>query len=114
MRGALLLAVVVPGLLSCGGPGAAGPAKAARTPVSHTVTIEAVAFTPASITVKAGDSIVWVNKDPFPHTVTSKAGGFDSLSIQPDRSWTLTPSAPGELTYICTLHPNMSGTIRVE
>ena len=36
---------------------------------------------------------------PFPHTVTAKAGGFDSLSIQPDRSWTLTPSARGEITY---------------
>ena len=111
MRGSLLLALAVPGLLSCSGPGAA---KVARTPVTHTVTIEAVAFTPASITVKAGDSIVWVNKDPFPHSVAARTGGFDSQPIQPDRSWTLTPSAPGELTYICTLHPNMKGTIRVE
>ena len=55
---------------------AAAPASAAvaRQPVTHTVTIEAVAFSPPEITVKAGDSIVWVNKDPFPHTVTSQGG----------------------------------------
>jgi len=111
MRGFLLLAVAVPGLLSCSG---SGTAAVARRPVTHTVTIEAVAFTPPAITVKAGDSIVWVNKDPFPHSVASKASGFDSLPIQPDRSWTLTPSAPGELSYVCTLHPTMKGTIRVE
>jgi len=111
MRGLALLAVAVPGLLSCSGP---GTAAVSRAPVTHNVTIEAVAFTPSSITVKAGDSIVWANKDPFPHTVTSKAGGFDSLPLQPDRSWTLTPSTPGEFTYVCTLHPNMTGTIRVE
>jgi plastocyanin len=33
--------------------------------------------------VKAGDTVVWVNKDPFPHTVTSQAGGCDSPEIVP-------------------------------
>jgi plastocyanin len=111
MRGLALLAVVLPGLLSCSGP---GPAAVAPQPVIHTVTIEAVAFTPPSITVKAGDSIVWTNKDPFPHSVRSKDGAFDSQPIEADRSWTLTPSSRGELSYICALHPNMTGTIRVE
>jgi len=111
MRGFALLAVAVPGLLSCSGP---GPAAGAPRPVTHTVTMEAVAFTPAVVTVKAGDSIVWINKDPFPHTVTAKSAGFDSQPIQPDRSWTLTPSARGELAYVCSLHPTMTGTIRVE
>jgi len=111
MRGVTLLAVAVPGLLSCSGH---GTAAVSRTPVTYTVTIEAVAFTPPALTVKAGDSIVWVNKDPFPHSVQAKNGGFDSLPIQADRSWTLTPSAPGELSYVCALHPNMTGTIRVE
>jgi plastocyanin len=110
MRGSLLLALAVPGLLSCSGPGAAAPPR----PVTHTVTMEAVAFTPPVITVKAGDSIVWINKDPFPHSVAAKAGGFDSLPIEPDHSWTLTPSARGEIHYVCTLHPTMTGTIRVE
>jgi len=111
MRGLALLAVAVPGLLSCSGPGAAAVAP---PPVTHTVAIEAVAFTPTTITIKAGDSIVWVNKDPFPHSVAAKAGGFDSQPIQPDRSWTLTPTTRGETTYVCTLHPTMTGTIRVE
>jgi plastocyanin len=110
MRG-LALAIVLPGLLSCSGP---GTAAVARQPVAHTITIEAVAFSPQELTVKAGDSIVWVNKDPFPHTVTSRASGFDSALMQPDQSWKLTTSAPGEMSYVCTLHPNMNGKIRVQ
>ena len=110
MRGIALLAVAVPGLLSCSGPGAA---NVARTPVTHTVAIEAVAFTPASITIMAGDSIVWVNKDPFPHTVTA-AGAFDSGSIAAGKSWRFTAKQAGTYPYLCTLHTTMKGTLRVE
>jgi len=107
----LFLAAVVPGLLSCSSPGTPPPAR--RTPATHTVTIEAVAYAPQTLTVELGDSIVWVNKDPFPHSVTDARDGFDSSSLQPDQRWTLTPTKTGELTYVCTLHPTMKGTIVV-
>ena len=109
MRGSLLLALAVPGLLSCSGPGAAAPPR----PVTHTVTMEAVAFTPPVITAKAGDSIVWINKDPFPHTATAPKV-FDSGSIVADGSWRFTATRAGVHPYICTLHPNMKGTLQVE
>ena len=66
------------------GPGAAAVQP---PPATHTVPIDGARIPPPAITVKAGDSIVWVNKDPFPHTVTSKAGGFDSHPLQPAQSW---------------------------
>jgi plastocyanin len=78
------------------------------------VTIEAMSFQPAMLTVKAGDSVVWVNKDWFPHTATSDTGGFDSLEISPDESWTYMPKTKGEFPYICTLHRTMKATLRVE
>src|SRR6185312_3353306 len=53
---ALLLSSVSP-------PAAAG----ARGTATHTVTIDGMQFQPAALTVKAGDSVVWVNNDPFPH-----------------------------------------------
>jgi plastocyanin len=52
-----------------------------------------------------------VNRDPFPHTATSAK--FDSKDIAPGASWTFTAKAPGELPYVCTLHPTMKGTLRV-
>lgn len=89
-------------------------AAAAPRPVTHTVTIEAMSFQPSMLTVKTGDSVVWVNKGWFPHTATSETGGFDSLEIPPDKSWTYTPKTKGEFPYVCTLHPTMKAMLRVE
>jgi plastocyanin len=99
-------------LLSTGtGPAAA---QAEARPVTHKVAIDATSFQPAAITVRAGDTIVWHNKDPFPHTVTSEAGGFDSRTIEAGGSWSYKASKKGEFPYICTFHPTMTGTLRVE
>jgi plastocyanin len=89
-----------------------GGAIAAGKPAPHTVVMEGVKFMPEVLTVRRGDTIVWVNKDPFPHTVTAK-GAFDSHSIAADKSWKYTPRKTGDYAYICTFHPNMKGTLRV-
>jgi plastocyanin len=93
-----------------------GPAAAADAPkpVTHTVSIDGTSFQPTAITVKAGDTIVWVNKDPFPHTVTADAGGFDSGAILPGKSWRYTPAKKGEFAYTCTYHPTMKATLSVK
>jgi len=88
-----------------------GAAAQAPRPAPHTVVMEAVAFQPAALTVKVGDRVVWVNRDPFPHTATSAT--FDSKDIAPGASWTYTATAPGEFPYVCTLHPTMKATLRV-
>jgi len=87
-----------------------GASKAA----SKTVVIDAVAFAPESITVHVGDKVTWINKDPFPHMVTSKEGGFDSREIAAGKSWSFTPRKAGAFAYVCTLHPTMKGVLRVE
>jgi plastocyanin len=86
----------------------------APRPAAHKVTIEGMRFRPEVLTVEAGDSILWVNKDPFPHTVTSRAGDFDSHEIGPGESWTYTARTGGEFPYICRLHPTMRARLRVE
>jgi plastocyanin len=85
----------------------------AATPATHTVVIEGVKFEPETLTVKRGETVVWVNKDPFPHTVTAK-GAFDSHDIAAGKSWKYTARKAGEYAYVCTLHPNMKGTLKVE
>jgi plastocyanin len=77
------------------------------------VEIDGTSFRPADLSVLIGDSVVWVNKDPFPHTVTSDAGGFDSKELAPGASWTYTAVKRGEFAYFCRFHPNMKGTLRV-
>jgi plastocyanin len=95
----------------------AGLADAPRRAIAattYTVAIDGVAFAPATLTVKVGETVVWVNRDPFPHTVTSQAGGFDSHDIAPGQSWRYTPTKAGVFPYLCTLHPTMHATLTVE
>ena len=89
------------------------PAWAADKPATHTIVIQATSYAPAVLTVKRGDTVVWVNKDPFPHTATS-AGHFDSKSIAAGASWKYKASKVGDFAYTCTFHPNMMGTLKVE
>ena len=49
---------------------------------THTVAIDGVKFDPETIAVKAGDTVVWVNQDPVPHTVTSQAGDSIRTRLQ--------------------------------
>jgi plastocyanin len=80
---------------------------------THTVVIEGMKFVPETITVKQGDTIVWVNKDLFPHTATAR-GIFDSGELAVNQTWKYTVSKPGKFPYICTLHPTMKATLVVE
>jgi plastocyanin len=90
-----------------------GMALAAGAPVSHTVVMKATSYAPPALTVKLGDTVVWRNEDPFPHTATA-SGIFDSKSIAAGAAWKYRPKAAGEYAYICTFHPNMKGTLKVE
>jgi plastocyanin len=75
--------------------------------------IEGTRYEPASLTVRRGDTVTWINKDPIPHTVTA-AGAFDSKEIAAGKSWKHVAGKTGAYDYICTLHPNMKGTLKVE
>jgi plastocyanin len=84
----------------------------ADKPASHTVIIEGVAYQPAVLVVNRGDTVVWVNKDPFPHTVTAP-GAFDSHDIPAGASWKYVARKIGNYAYVCSLHPNMNGTLTI-
>jgi plastocyanin len=91
--------------------GMAGAANAARR--VHTVLIEGMRFQPEGLTVAAGDTVVWINRDMVPHTATSASARFDSHEIASGKSWTYTVRATGEFDYICTYHPLMKAILRV-
>ena len=91
----------------------AGAAERTKRTV-HTVTIEAMKYSPERLTVHAGDTVVWINKDLFPHTVTEIGKRFDSHEIKPNASWRYVAQARGEFAYVCSLHPTMKGALVVE
>jgi len=74
------------------------------------VTIDKLAFQPAEIEVKAGETIEWTNRDPFAHTATVK-GGWE-VSIPPGKSASHVVTADS-VDYYCRFHPNMTGRIKV-
>ena len=85
------------------------PARAEET----IVTIDNFTFQPAELTVKVGTTVTWQNHDDIPHTVVS-AGKFRSKTMDTDDSFSFTFKASGEYKYFCSLHPHMTGTIKVE
>ena len=85
-----------------------------QAPSTHTVAMEGTSFQPGDLKISVGDTVVWVNKDPFPHTATSKNGEFDSKEIAEGKSWKHTFKTKGDFAYVCTLHPPMKGTLKVE
>jgi plastocyanin len=92
----------------------AAPAGAAGQGTRHTVTIDGVQFSPSKLLVHRGDRIVWVNKDPFPHTATATNKMFDSGSIAANAAWSYTVTKTGEIEYGCTFHRTMKGKITVQ
>lgn len=86
---------------------------ATAPPKIHQVAIDGATFVPATLTIALGDSVVWTNKDPYPHTVTSDNGQFDSKPIPPGKTFRFKPVKKGEYPYTCMLHQTMHGTVVV-
>lgn len=77
------------------------------------VTIDNFTFTPAELKVKVGDTVTWTNHDDIPHTVVS-AGKFRAKTMDTDGTFSFTFTAAGDYKYFCSLHPHMTGMIKVE
>lgn len=71
-------------------------------------------FAPASLTVKAGSTVTWTNHDQEPHSVASDSGLFRSGALDTDESFSFKFEKPGTYRYICSIHPQMVGTIIVQ
>jgi plastocyanin len=77
------------------------------------VMIDNFTFEPAQLTIKVGTTVTWKNRDDIPHAVVS-AGKFRSKTLDTDDSYSFTFTSPGDYAYFCSLHPHMTGMIKVE
>jgi plastocyanin len=91
----------------------AKPTDAKATEAGAEVHIDNFTFAPAQLTVKVGTTVTWTNRDDIPHTVVS-AGKFRSKTMDTDGSFSFTFTTAGEYKYFCSLHPHMTGMVKVE
>jgi len=103
---ALLIAALAAAIVSLSAPAPAAEAS---------VKIDNFTFDPPVLTVKAGTTVTWKNVDDIPHTVASSTRGlFKSKALDADDSFSFTFKDAGTFDYFCSLHPHMTGSIRVE
>lgn len=88
---------------------AVGPARA-HNGVVH-IAIEDLAFVPAEIEVKVGETIEWTNNDRIAHSATVRNGW--EVMIPAGKKATKVAEADDNVDYYCRLHPNMKGRIVV-
>jgi Copper binding proteins, plastocyanin/azurin family len=70
-------------------------------------------FSPTSVSIAVGDTVTWNNTGQAPHNATADDGSFKTPTIENGESASHTFTQAGTFSYICTIHPNMKGTIRV-
>lgn len=78
------------------------------TTPAATVSIENFAFSPATVNIKVGQSVMWTNKDSAPHTATELSSAFDSGSLATNQSFSFTFHTAGTYTYHCLIHSMMA------
>ncbi len=88
----------------------AAPAQAA--PKTHTIVMNKMAFGPAPAGLKAGDVILWVNKDLFRHTATARDKSFN-VDLAAGKSARMVVPKAGLISYFCRYHPGMKGQLAV-
>jgi plastocyanin len=109
--GSVLMALAV-GVAACGG-GDAAPTAAAQTS-GTSVSVQDNSFSPATLKVAVGDTVTFTNDGGVAHTVTATSGAkFDSGTLEPGKTFTFTAEKAGSVSYVCTIHPGMQGTLEV-
>ncbi len=78
------------------------------------VVIADFAYMPAELTVEAGTTVSFPNRDSTAHTATADDGSFDTGTIEGGESGSVALKQPGTYRYYCLFHPFIKGTVRVE
>jgi len=100
--------------------GVSAASRANETPQKTTgsqvqVKIDNFTFAPATVTVAAGATVQWVNRDDIPHTIVSDdKTTFKSKALDTDDSYSYTFTKAGTYNYFCSIHPKMTGKVVVQ
>ncbi len=83
-------------------------------PGATKVSIKQFAFTPNSLTIPVGSTVMWTNNEIIPHTVTADDGSFTSDTLSKSDTFSHTFTAVGTVAYHCTYHTNMKADVIVK
>ena len=78
------------------------------------IKIDNFVFSPNTLTVAAGSTVRWTNRDDIPHNVVTDDKTIKSKVMDTDESFSYTFTKPGTYNYFCSIHPKMTGKIVVQ
>jgi amicyanin len=111
----VLMTIGIAAMALMGGGSRSSVAKAGQPPASNVeVKIDNFSFGPPTVTVAAGTTVTWTNRDDIPHTVVSDDKVFKSKVMDTDEKFSFTFAKPGTYSYFCSVHPKMTGKVVVQ
>jgi plastocyanin len=113
-----LAACVALALAGCGGGDDNGGGGGSSAPAADanvvTIDMKNIQFSPKEATVKVGQTVKWVNQDTVDHDAVAKSGAtFKSDLFGHGESFEWKADKAGTVSYVCTVHPGMTGTLKV-
>ena len=103
--------------IAIAGASAGGERTTARAAANVTITARDFFFNPSSVTIQVGDTVTWTNEQGF-HNVLLGDSRLNQPGFPQDASWNPPPqqtfNEPGSYTFVCEVHPGMSGTVNVQ
>lgn len=111
---AVLLVVLGLGMAGLGAGTGNFAASAHQKPETAEVKIDNFSFGPGTLTVPAGTTVIWINRDDIPHTVVSTENVFKSKVLDTDEKFSFTFGKAGSYPYFCSIHPKMTGKVVVQ
>jgi plastocyanin len=111
---AVLSAVLLLGIAALGSGTSEFTVRAQQKPETTEVKIDNFSFGPADLTVPAGTTVTWTNRDDIPHTVVSTDKVFKSKVLDTDEKFSFSFSKAGTYPYFCSIHPKMTGKVIVQ
>lgn len=108
----LAMPVMIAMLLLAGSPSVT--ASDQPSAANAEVKIDNFSFKPQELTVAAGTTVTWTNRDDIPHTVVSTDGVFKSKVRDTDEKFSYTFTKAGTYPYYCSVHPKMTGKVVVQ
>lgn len=113
----LFLVVAAPTACSASAPaGGGGGQPSPSQATTATVVVRDFEFSPATVEVPAGGTVVWRFEGPSAHTSTSdpsSAVSWDSGLLSAEQTYSRQFDTAGSFSYHCSPHPFMRGTVIV-
>jgi plastocyanin len=112
-----LVCLLSPFAVGCGGgddsTSGNAPAPSGDAVRAAKVEIEDFSYKPDPVTIEEGGKVIWLNRDSVAHTATAVDGSFDTGPIEEGKLKSETFKEPGTYQYVCSIHPDMHGTVEV-